>query len=165
MSEHPTSPSNARRIEGRREWLAALRAALAHAVDHEREVVLVDAHFEGWPLDDAEVLQHLLAFSKKPLRRVLMVAARFDAVPVHCPLFTRWRRDFGHVISCHQTDVEASQVPSLLLAGPHSVHLSVPTLWRGHWLHNDKDRRDWRDVVDVLLQRSEPGFAPTTLGL
>jgi hypothetical protein len=153
------------RIEGRGDWLAALRAALVHAAAQEREVVFVDAHFEGWPLDDPQVLEHLLAFGKQPLRRVLMVAARFDAVSVRYPLFTRWRRDFGHVIDCRQTDVEASQVPSLLLAGQRSVHLSVPSVWRGHWLHDEKERGDWREVVDALLQRSEPGFASTTLGL
>jgi hypothetical protein len=161
MSEPELPP----RIEGRQEWLAALQAALAHAAAHEREIIMVDASFEHWPLDDAKVLEHLLAFAKKPMRNVLMVAARFDAVQVHFPLFTRWRRDFGHVIACHQTDIEASQVPTLLLAGEHSVHLSVPSVWRGHRLSEPQSRRDWREVVDALLQRSEPGFASTTLGL
>jgi hypothetical protein len=37
--------------------------------------------------------------------------------------------------------------------------------WRGHTLSSDKEVADWREVVDVLLQRSEPGFAANTLGL
>jgi hypothetical protein len=153
------------RIEGRKDWLAALQAAVEEAALHERELCLVDANFEGWPLDDPRVLAGLVAFAKKPLRRVLMVAANFDQVSVHHPLFTRWRRDWSHVIDCHQTDVEMSQVPTLVLAGGRSVHLDAPALWRGHVLHDEKQRRDWREVVDALLQRSEPGFAATTLGL
>ncbi len=162
MDDSSTSPS---RIEGRKDWLAALQAGVDEAAAHGRELCMVDANFEGWPLDDAKVLDGLVAFAKKPLRRVIMVAASFDAVPIHHPLFARWRRDWAHVIECHQTDVEASQVPTLLLAGARSVHLGAPALWRGHVLRDETERRDWREVVDALLQRSEPGFAVTTLGL
>jgi hypothetical protein len=162
MDEATKAPE---RIDGRKDWLAALQAAVEEAALHERELCLVDANFEGWPLDDPQVLAGLLAFAKKPLRRVIMVAANFDQIAVHHPQFTRWRRDWSHVIDCHQTDVEASQVPTLVLAGVRSVHLSAPAVWRGFVLHNGKERHDWRDVVDALLQRSEPGFPATTLGL
>lgn len=153
------------RIDGRSAWHTALQAAAAHAAAHEREVCLIDPTFEIWPLDDAEWLASLMAFAKQPLRRVRMVACSFDAIPVHHPLFTRWRRDWGHVIECYRTDVESSQVPTLMLAGDHSIHLTAPALWRGQVLREAASRRDWAEVVDALLQRSEPGFAPTTLGL
>lgn len=160
--DEPKAPE---RIEGRRDWLAALQAAVEEAALHERELCLVDANFENWPLDDARVLAGLVAFAKKPLRRVVIVAAQFDQLSIHHPQFTRWRRDWSHVIDCRQTDVEMSQVPTLVLAGVRSVHLGAPAVWRGHVLRDEKERRDWRDVVDALLQRSEPGFAATTLGL
>jgi hypothetical protein len=153
-------------IDGRSEFIAAVRHALAQAVhDRVREICLVDPDFEAWPLDDAAVLAGLNAWVRLPKRRMLVIASRFDAVPRLFPRFTEWRTTFSHAVECRVTDVEASQVPTLLLAGASSLQLADRRRWRGHQLGDDREISDWREVVDALVQRSEPDFGASMLGL
>lgn len=164
MTNQATPPRAA--IDGRSEFAAALRLALAHAArERARELCLVDPDFEAWPLEDPQVLSALSAWARLPKRQLLMIAGRFDGLPRRCPRFTEWRRTWAHVVECRATEVEASQVPTLLLAGPHSLHLADRLQWRGHWLADDSEISAWREVVDVLMQRSEPDFPANTLGL
>ncbi|HET9823370.1 MAG TPA: hypothetical protein VFQ16_16245 [Burkholderiaceae bacterium] len=153
-------------IDGRTAFRDAVRRAFATAArERVRELQLVDVDYEAWPLDDAGVLEALGAWARLPSRRLLMVAARFDALPRLFPRFAAWRRDWSHVVECRATDVEPSQIPTLVLAGPASLHLADAQRWRGHWLATPREVDDWHEVVDVLVQRSEPGFAVNTLGL
>lgn len=166
MTMTADAPSGRALIDGRSEFAAAVRLALSQAA-HERARVLtfVDPDFEAWPLEDAQVLHSLSAWARLPQRQLLMVAGRFDGLPRTCPRFTEWRRNWAHVIECRATEVESSQIPTLLLAGAHSLHLADRLQWRGHWLADDSEIGSWREVVDVLMQRSEPDFAANTLGL
>jgi hypothetical protein len=153
-------------IDGRSEFTQAVRRSLAQAYrQRERELCLVDTDFEIWPLDDAEVQGTLTAWARLPQRRLLMIGSRFDTIPRLFSRFTAWRGTFAHVVEAFVTEVEASQIPTLLLAGPSSLMLADRLRWRGHALGSDKEVADWREVVDVLLQRSEPGFGANTLGL
>ncbi len=164
--EHPAMPAGATLIDGRSAFTQALQQALEHAVrSRERELCLVDPDFEAWPLDDALVIGSLTAWARQPLRKLLMVAGSFDHVRRRCARFTEWRGTWAHVVEPHVTEVEPSQIPTLLLAGPASLMLADRLRWRGHTLSSDKEVADWREVVDVLLQRSEPGFGANTLGL
>ena len=153
-------------IDGRSEFTQAVRRSLAQAhSQRQRELCFVDTDFEVWPLDDAEVLDTLSAWARLPQRRLLMVGSRFDTIPRLFSRFTTWRGTFAHVVEAFATEVEPSQVPTLLLAGSSSLMLADRLRWRGHALRTDKEVADWREVVDVLLQRSEPGFGANTLGL
>lgn len=153
-------------IDGRRAFVEAVRDALVQAArTRQRELCFSDVDFEPWPLDDAQVLAALAAWARLPQRCLVMVACRFDALPRRFARFTAWRRSWAHVVQAHVTDVESSQVPTLLLAGGASLTLSDRLRWRGHRLDGDKEVADWREVLDVLLQRSEPGFGAATLGL
>jgi hypothetical protein len=153
-------------IDGRSEFTAAVQRSLELALRQgERELFFVDVDFEVWPLDDALVLDHLTAWARLPQRRLLMVATRFDSLPRLFSRFTTWRGTFAHVVEAFATEIEPSQVPTLLLAGSASLMLADRLRWRGHALDADKEVADWREVVDVLLQRSEPGFGANTLGL
>ena len=163
-------PSNAQergsQIDGRREFTQAVQHSLALALrQREREIFFVDTDFEIWPLDDGVVLDHLSAWARLPQRRLVMVASKFDALPRLFSRFTAWRGNFAHVAEAFVTEVEPSQVPTLLLAGTGSLMLADRLRWRGHGLSSDKEVADWREVIDVLLQRSEPGFGANTLGL
>jgi hypothetical protein len=160
------APRSLALIEGRSEFTAALRLALLQAArERTRELCFVDPDFEAWPLEDPQVLAALTAWARLPKRQMLMIACRFDDLPRRCPRFTAWRRDWAHAIECRATEVESSQVPTLLLAGPHSLHLADRLHWRGHWLADDSEIGAWREVVDVVMQRSEPDFPANTLGL
>jgi hypothetical protein len=166
MHDATTNAGRGALIDGRSEFTHAVRRSLAQALrQRERELCLVDCDFEIWPLDDAEVLDSLGAWARLPQRRLMMVGSRFDTIPRLFSRFTTWRGTFAHVVEAFATEIEQSQVPTLLLAGPSSLMLADRLRWRGHALASDKDVADWREVVDVLLQRSEPGFGANTLGL
>jgi hypothetical protein len=166
MHEARQDPERSALIDGRSDFTHTLRRSLGRALrDRERELCFVDPDFEIWPLDDAEVLEALSAWARLPQRRLLMVGSRFDTIPRLFSRFTTWRGTFAHVVEAFATEVEPSQVPTLLLAGPSSLMLADRLRWRGHALSTDKEVADWREVVDVLLQRSEPGFGANTLGL
>lgn len=166
VHERPDFPSAGALIDGRSGFTEAVRQALAGAVhSRERELCLVDPDFETWPLDDALVLAELTAWARQPLRKLLLVAGSFDGMPRRFARFTAWRGTWAHVVDAFVTEVEPSQIPTLLLAGPSSLMLADRLRWRGHCLSSDKEVADWREVVDVLMQRSEPGFGANTLGL
>ncbi|HET9976283.1 MAG TPA: hypothetical protein VFQ20_02520 [Burkholderiaceae bacterium] len=153
-------------IDGRSEFTHAVRDCLRQAVRRRaRAIFLVDADFLGWPLDDPDVLAALDAWVRLPKRRMLIVAGRFDALPRVFPRFARWRVTWAHAVECRATDVETSQIPTLLLADAASLQLADRARWRGHLLADDREVADWREVVDVLVQRSEPDFGASTLGL
>ena len=163
---HDEAPARGAAIDGRSDFTLALQRSMAHALRRrERELFLVDPDFETWPLDDAALLDTINAWAHLPQRRLVMVATRFDTVARRFSRFTTWRGIFAHVVEAFSTAVEPSQVPTLLLCGPASLMLADRLRWRGHALSDDKEVADWREVVDVLLQRSEPGFAANTLGL
>lgn len=164
MPQHPEPRSNP--IDGRSDFTAALRHSLAMASHtRARELCFVDADFGTWPLDDEGVRGALAAWARLPKRQLLIVAGNFELLPTRFPRFTAWRRSWAHVIDCRQTDVEASQIPTLMLAAEHSLVLLDRHHWRGHGLSDEAEVGAWREVVDVLVQRSEPGFGANTLGL
>lgn len=153
-------------IDGRSEFAAAVREALSSAVQtRAHELCLVDPDFDTWPLEDAEVLAALTAWARLPKRRLLMLAASFDTLPRRYPRFVAWRRTWAHVVECRTTEVDVSQIPTLLLAGARNLHLADRLRWRGHWLADDSEVGEWREVVEVLMQRSEGDFPANTLGL
>lgn len=161
-----TTPARGAPIDGRGAFNEAVRQALEHALrSRARELCFVDPDFEPWPLDDPVVLATLAQWGRLPDRKLLIVAGSFDTVPRRFARFTEWRSNWSHVVEAHVTEVEPSQIPTLLLAGGASLTLVDRLRWRGHGLQDDKEVADWREVVDVLLQRSEPGFSVNTLGL
>jgi len=164
--EYPDASPGAALIDGRTAFTEALQRALAQAAQsRERELWFVDPDFETWPLDDAQVLASLTAWARQPLRKLVLVAGSFGTVPRRFSRFAEWRGTWAHVVEAFVTEIEPSQIPTLLLAGPASLMLADRTRWRGHTLSSDKEVADWREVVDVLMQRSEPGFGANTLGL
>lgn len=167
MAHDPRQPAaRGAPIDGRSDFIDAVRRALAQALHtRARELCFVDPDFESWPLDDPALLATLAHWARLPDRRLLIVAGSFEAVPRRFARFTEWRGTWAHVVQAHVTEVEPSQIPTLLLAGEASLMLADRLRWRGHGLATDKEVADWREVVDVLLQRSEPGFGVNTLGL
>lgn len=156
-------------IAGRAEFAAAVRAVLADAAAHgTRELWLVDPDFALWPLGERETVALLLRWAQGgPRRRITFVAHGFDDVPRRHPRFVAWRRDWAHVVSCREvSEVDASEVPTLLLAGEGlGVQLLERQHVRGRWFRDESNWRMWREVVDALLQRSSEAFPATTLGL
>ncbi len=155
-------------IDGPAAWQAAVAWGIDAAIARgARRITCVDPDFEHWPLDDVTLLQRLTAWLRLPQRRLVLLARHYDEVPRRHPRFTAWRRDFAHAIEAWQAPQElAHDLPMLLLDdGPISVQLIDDLRWRGRAGADQRAATLWRERIDVVLQRSEPGFAVSTLGL
>ena len=137
------------------------------AAQGARVITCADPDFEGWPLDDPQLLQGLTDWIRLPQRQLVLLAASYDGVPRQLPRFTSWRRNWSHAIQALKAPQEfASDVSTLLLDDVSvCVHLADRLNWRGLAAADGRKRWLWQERIDVVLQRSEPGFTISTLGL
>ncbi len=167
MSELPAG--NPPAVESRGDFAAAVHWAVATAIaDGARTLVAVDPAFdELWPWDDAALREALVGWFRLPQRRLVLLAANYDAVPRLHPRFTTWRRDWAHAIDTRLVPEElADGLPTLLIDDRRtSLHLREREQGRGRASLEVRTRLLWQERADVWLQRSSPGFAITTLGL
>jgi hypothetical protein len=156
-------------ITSRAEFAAALRWALDRALaDGARTLLAADPDFdELWPWDDEPLRQALAGWLRLPQRRLVLLAAHYDAFPRRHPRFTAWRRDWAHAIDARIVPEElADRVPTLWHDDQRtSVHLREREPCSGRASIERRTRLLWQERSDALLQRSSPGFAVTTLGL
>jgi hypothetical protein len=143
----------------RSEFIARARDLLT-ALDPSsgRDITLVDL--------DAAVVDALTRWIHLPGRRLHLVGARFDVIEREQGRFAAWRKPFSHAVWClTPTDVGPSDFPSLLLTDAGCLELLDRERWQARW---STDRRTWllqRERVDALVQRSEPAWPVTALGL
>jgi hypothetical protein len=155
-------------IDSRAGFNAALlwgfRTAMA---DDARRMVCVDPDFAEWPFDDPGLLQGLTEWLRRPQRRLVLLAASYDAVPRRCPRFNVWRTAWMHAIDAWQPPEDlARDLPTVLVSdGAVSVQLIDALHWRGRVGIDARRARQWCEDIDVLLQRSERAFPARTLGL
>ena len=152
-------------FHGALSWLveqATTQTALA-----TRTLWLVDHDFTNWPLGDAAFVDSLARWLRLPQRRIVMLAADYDALPRRHPRFMNWRRDWSHALSPFVAPEDlADRLPTLLFGDSGLVlHLFDALHWRGRAGLDEQAARAWREEIDVVLQRSEPGFPVHTLGL
>lgn len=149
-------------------WQGALKWGFdAAAEGGARTITCMDPSFESWPLDDVALLQGLSAFLRLPGRRLVLAAAHYDELPRGLPRFSTWRRDWAHAMQTLVVPEEfAAELPSVLIDDRQlSVALIDAEHWQGRAQLDARARWLWQERVDVVLQRSEPGFPVTTLGL
>jgi hypothetical protein len=156
-------------IDGRLAFDAALRQALAEVADRGcRELWLCAADYADWPIGERALvaLFERWAYSH---RRLVMLACHYDEVARRHPRWVTWRRQWSHIVDCRELppEVEAAHCPTLLVApGVCTLRLFDPLRCRGKLSWGDGvSSRDALATADALLQRSEPGFPVTTLGL
>ena len=155
-------------FDGRGGYVAALQWGFAAAFEQgARRIVCCSPDFADWPLDDASLLQGLAAWLKRPQRKLQLVARSYDEVPRRCARFNAWRADWAHAIEAWVAPEElAAELPNVLASdGAVSVHLIDALHWRGRAEFDERRARQWCEQLDVVLQRSERGFAVNTLGL
>ncbi len=155
-------------IASRSAFRAAIGWGLRSAFDEgARRIVCADASFAEWPLDDAAVLHGLTLWLKRPQRRMVLLARHYDDMPRRCPRFVAWRAAWAHAIEAWVAPEDlALDLPTLLVSdGGVSVQLIDDVHWRGRAAIDQKLARQWCESLDVVLQRSERGFAVNTLGL
>ena len=154
-------------ITSRAEFLDAVRSSFEIAA-HEgaREILLVDADFADWPLNERAVLESLSAWVDSR-RSLLLFGDSFDELARRHSRFVEWRRQWAHAVRCrNDPELEASQLPTLVLvAGVSCVRLVDRSHHRGTVSNRQVDLAECRQAVDALLQRSVEAFPVTTLGL
>lgn len=155
-------------ITSRSEFVAALLWGFEQAIaGGARRIVCVDPDFANWPLDAPALHAQLTGWLRLPQRRLVLLAARYDAVPRLHPRFVAWRAPWAHTIEAWAPqDGEAPELPTLLLDDRQlSVQLHDAVHWRGRAELDARQARLRRDEVDALLQRSEAAFPVNSLGL
>ena len=164
----PETPPPAQPIGSRAEFVAALHAALAQALQRRaRSMVWVDADFAGWPLDDPAWLRTLTEWIRLPARQLVLVGHSFDHVVRRRSRFNTWHRLWSHaVFGCVPQEGVDDELPCLLVVqGGPTVRLVDAERWRGHSEADPAVARLWGERVDALLQRCVPALPATTLGL
>jgi len=151
---------------------ADFAAALAWCVErasagHAHRLVFCDPDFLDWPLDDPALLDALGAWLRLPQRRLVLLAGSFDELQRRRPRFVAWRRTYAHAVEpLSPADDLAPELPTLVLDdGALCLHLIDKRLWRGRITLESPRARVWNDRIDAILQRSEPAFPATSLGL
>ncbi|MED5621251.1 hypothetical protein [Ideonella sp. BN130291] len=153
-------------ISTRGEWIAALRDNLQQALAEGVPLLRwSDVDFADWPLNEPALIEALTRWTR-PHHRLVLLAQHYGELQRRHPRFVQWRRTWGHLVEPRSpTELLASDHPSLLLAGRRTVELVDRDHWRGQVSDEPADAQRCREALDVILQRSEPAFAATTLGL
>ena len=151
---------------------AAFRAAvieLARAPDDTRAPTAwwwCDRDFADWPLDDPALIEALGTWLSRPGRELTLLACSFDDIVRRHPRFVAWRRYQAHRVLGRDVAIDASQMPTLFVAGaPRAIELVDPVRWRGLQIDDADDWRQRRELIDALQQQSVASFPATTLGL
>ena len=129
-------------------------------------LLLIDRDFAAWPLDEPQLLQSLADWMRLPGRRLRIVALDFDAVARSHPRFARWRRDWAHRIEalCPADGVLPPGL-RLLAAGPVVLQWLDAPDWRLRLITDSVQVHSLREQGADFLQRCEPAWPVTTLGL
>ena len=159
-------------IDSRASFVAALRWGFDTAFARgARRIVCADPDWSDWPLwNDPGLLQALAAWLRRPQRRLVLLARRYDTLEHRCPRFNTWRADWMHAIEAWQPPDELSpELPSVLVSegGDQtlSVQLNDAQHWRGRAELDAHRARLWCEELDAVLQRSERTWAVRPLGL
>ncbi|MEF7613742.1 hypothetical protein V4F39_07445 [Aquincola sp. MAHUQ-54] len=163
----PDAGGEGGRFTGLREFrevaLQVLHDALAAG---QPDILLLDADFAAWPLDDAGLLQALTRWARAPQRRLHLLARHYEELPRRHPRFVHWRDLFAHVALCRAAPgVDASEFPVLVLTRSTGLYATAPPSCRGYKLVTEADLRTWREVFDAISQRSEEASPGHSLGL
>ena len=168
MATEPGSAAllNAGHFVGREAFRQQLRDSLQGAArDGWSQLILCDAGFEDWPLNEKSVADSLQAWARSG-RTLTVVATQYDGVVRQHPRFVNWRRTWSHIVDsriCRQID--AVNFPTVLWS-PHWVVQRLDTV-HGSGIAGSEPERivQIREMLQELLKVSAPGFPATTLGL
>lgn len=162
----PTAGGSCSAFTGRETFREQVRAALLTAAsDGWPELLLSDADFRDWPLDDRAVLDALQRWARGA-RRFTLLARNYDEIPRQHARFVEWRRQWAHKIECRICrEADPQDLPSALWSPSWAVQ-RLDALRHTGWYGDDPARRRLlREQIDGWLARSTAGFAAYTLGL
>jgi hypothetical protein len=146
----------------------AVHAVLAASWARDaRTLWWVDPDFDGWPLDDPVLIQGLTTWLRRPLRRLVLLADRYDRFDRQFPRFSRWRVDWAHAVDARApADAFGTGLPTLVLDdGPVLLQLLERHPPRGRAMVDAAEAWSAREQIDAGLQRSVPSWPVKPLGL
>jgi hypothetical protein len=113
------------------------------------------------------MLRGLAGWLKRPQRRLVLLARRYEELPRCNPRFTRWRALWAHAVDTWVAPAEqTANLPVLMLSGPDiCLHVHNSLRWQGRVDRSERLLQAWAADVDAVIQRSERGFPVNTLGL
>lgn len=161
-----SAPLESGRFVGREAFRQRLRDSLQGAArEGWSQLILCDAGFEDWPLNEKSVVDSLQAWARSG-RTLTIVASQYDGVVRQHPRFVNWRRTWGHIVDsriCRQID--AVNFPTVLWSPHWTVQRLDPV--HGSGVAGAEPARivQIREMLQELLKVSAPGFPATTLGL
>jgi hypothetical protein len=164
----PEPPHVDRAFEGPAEFAQVLRDLVARAeACGVRRLAWCDPDFSGWPLGEVAWIEPLTRWVRGGQQELVMIAARWDAVPRLHPRFAAWRRDFAHAVQCLVPDESRTgALPTLWIdAAGQVLRVFDPERLRGRAGFERTDRQSAIEDFDAIAQRATPGFAAATLGL
>ena len=131
-----------------------------------RQAWLVDRHFADWPLDEPALLDRLSSWLRPGGCSLVLVGLDFDSTARALPRFARWRRDWSHRIEVWRPadGLLPAALRGMVVAGVAWQWLDAPD-WRLRQLTNPVQIRAVHEEVADFLQRCEPAWPATTLGL
>ncbi len=144
-----------------------VQTAVEQAVaQRARQLTVVDPDFAAWPLNQPALLEALTRFVQLPDRRFVLVAGRFDVMQRDHPRFVAWRRNWAHAVQTLAPVDEATELPTLLLA---DRTFGLRVFDREHGLGRvfveSAGTNRLAEDIDAFVQRCEPSFPASTLGL
>lgn len=155
-------------IRSAAEFEAALRSTILAALARDARTLLwVDPDFVAWPLDDPALLEAITVWLRKPMRRLVLLGARWDRLERAHPRFAQWRMPWSHAIDVREpSDLPADELPTLMLDdGPMVLELWERDPPRGRAGRDATAAAAVRDRIDAPLQRSAPAWPVKPLGL
>lgn len=165
----PSPPLAEGLLIGREAWVGSLRDALQSLATEPMppgDLLLWSADFTEWPLDEAPVLQALTQWLRPAGRQLRFIARDYGAAERRHPRLARWRRDWSHRVEAWAPTVALDGEPAgLLLSGTGVVQLLDAVHWRAKVSRDAPAARAWREQCESFLQRCEPAWPITTLGL
>ena len=153
-------------FSGREAFAQRVREALAQAAQEGwREMILSDATFEDWPLQERAVVESLHTWAKAG-RHMTLLASSYDAVIRRHARFVAWRRMWGHLIDCRVCrHVAPTDFPSAICSPSWYLQRLDPLHSTGVCGHDRERCVGLRELLNERLRNSSPGFAASITGL
>lgn len=151
---------------GRKDFQQIIRTALATAArEGWRELTLVDASFEDWPLGERTVVESLRNWSATG-RTCTLMAKRFDSLMTTHHRFVTWRGQWSHIIEARAVpSADAMDFPSAIYSPGWVMQRLDLVRSKGICSSDPARRQELRELLAQWHAKSSPAFPATTLGL
>ena len=165
-SDEPPSSLFTGHFSGRDVFVSMIRDALACASrEGWREIILSDASFEDWPLNERVVIDSLHAWAKTG-RQLILLANGYEELIRRHARFVAWRKTWGHLVDCcvNQSKV-GPDLPSAIWSAGWCLQ-RIDTSNNMGICSNDRGFISaLKEVLDDKKRHSRAGFSASVLGL